>query len=100
MRRCIAQRLMWHSGRVFDDGESKGYDGAQERASAFLRWLDEAPQWNAYDKTADLGRRDPRELSDAGLQAAYSDWLAQESAQYQREASAEQAKFDAEMADD
>ncbi len=88
-------------GPIFTNGDrSCDYPDADERAQAFLRWLDYAPRWNAYVKLADPVRRDARVLSDVGLMQAYTDWLAQEADQVKREAAAEQARFDAEMADD
>jgi hypothetical protein len=65
-----------------DDGQHDG----DERAESFLRWLPTAPRWIRYEKTADFGRdHDPRQLSDNGLQQAWSDWLVQETAQWTRE---------------
>ncbi len=64
-------------------GDTKS--GSEDRAEAFCRWFQsEACSWRKYEREA-LGSRDPRSLTDTGLQAAYSDWLAQEAAQYLRE---------------
>ena len=60
---------------------TEGYDrDADERAEAFLRWL----------------QTDPRRLTDSELQTKYSEWLVQETAQYAAEAQAEADK-DAEL---
>jgi hypothetical protein len=56
-------------GPVFTDGGAPNYEDASERAEAFLRWL---PQ-------------DARRYEDGRLQERYSEWLAQEQAQYLRE---------------
>ncbi|HZO51192.1 MAG TPA: hypothetical protein VFB63_00680 [Bryobacteraceae bacterium] len=53
-------------GPVFYDGDEHN---AGERAEAFTRWL----------------KRDARTLTDSELQRAYSEWLAQESAQWAAE---------------
>ncbi len=53
-------------GPVFSDGDEWQAD---ERAEAFCRWL----------------KHDARMLRESELQTAYSSWLAQEAAQYQRE---------------
>ena len=61
-------------GPVFYDDARRAYDKAQE----FLDWLDHAPNWASYEKASDLwlgNRHDPRELTNAGLQLAYADWL-------------------------
>jgi hypothetical protein len=55
--------------------EEEGHGGS-ERAEAFLRWL---------------GAREPRRMTDADLQAAYTDWRAQEAAQWQAEENATEA---------
>jgi len=84
----------WAFGPVFQ--ESGDHD-AQERAEAFCRWLDTAPNWSAYDKECGgmlAGRfKDARELTQGGLSAAYSDWLRQEDRQYQRERLDELTKY-------
>ncbi len=88
-------------GPIFTQGDkSCDFADADERAQSFLRWLEYAPKWVNYVNYVDTGRRDPRELTDTGLMQAYTDWLAQEADQMKREAAAEQARFDAEMADD
>ena len=73
---------MWAFGPLFtqdDDHE------AVERAEAFLKWLDEAAPYASYEKTQIGSRRDARLLTDAGMQAAYSDWLAAEAAWFRAE---------------
>ncbi len=81
-------------GPIFNEGDASfDYKAADERAQAFLKWCDVAPKWNSYEKVADMGRRDPRELTDAGIQAAYSDWRAQERDQYEREDAAERQQW-------
>lgn len=60
----------WAFGPVFyGDGDHD----AEERAQAFCRWL---------------GGREPRRMSDQELQAVYSEWRAQEAAQWADEATA------------
>jgi len=54
-------------GPVFTDGDNG--QAADERAEAFLRWL----------------QIDPRRCDESELQAFYSKWFAQEEAQYKRE---------------
>ncbi len=63
----------------------KEYD-ADERAEAFLRWL-QSPQcpWTTFEGHDVLPGRDARHLTDSGLQSAYSAWLAQEADQWTRE---------------
>ena len=76
----------WAFGPVFNDGDRRlQYRDAEERAQAFLRWLDTyLPP--AKDVHRALGwRHDPRELTDSGLEAAHGLWLAQEVEQYARE---------------
>lgn len=58
----------WAFGPAFYDDDDHDAD---ERAEAFCRWL---------------GTRDPRGLTDAELERAYSDWRAQEPAQWAAEA--------------
>jgi hypothetical protein len=73
----------WAFGPVFID--DNGHD-ADERVEAFLRWLDTTDHWSAYEKEPlQTGRRDPRQLTDKGLSAAYLDWRAQEADQWARE---------------
>ena len=72
-------------GPVFDDGDDHD---AVERVEAFLRWLNTipAPTWYGQYDPAPSGRvRDPRDLSEQGIQRAYLDWLAQEPDQYAQE---------------
>lgn len=78
----------WAFGPTFSDGDKEQdcRDG-RERALAFLRWTDTTETWGKYDKHPIRGsRRDPRELTDTGMEAAYTDWLTQEAEQYRREA--------------
>jgi hypothetical protein len=78
-------------GPIFYEGPAVGEPTAQERATAFLRWLESpACPWGSFDKFP-LGdrRHDPRTLTDVGLELAYSTWLAQEADQAAREAAAE-----------
>jgi len=72
----------WAFGPVFTKDRETHRD-ADERAEAFCRWV--------Y-ATHPAGARDPRLLSDAEMQVAYSAWLAQEAAQWQAEQEAEDAK--------
>ena len=77
-------------GPIFYDGDC-AHD-AQERAEAFLDWLTTTPHWATLDKEPLIGRgrHDARELTDAGLQAAYSQWLADEAAYWQAKEAPEQ----------
>jgi hypothetical protein len=61
----------WAFGPVFSDSDTHD---AGERIEAFLRWL----------------KSEPRRLTDAELEAKYSEWLAQEDAQFATE---EQEQF-------
>ena len=72
----------WAFGPLFHAGE---LHDEVERAEAFLRWLATTITWSNYGGTLFSGRRDARQLSDAGLAAAYADWLDQESDQWRRE---------------
>jgi len=73
----------WAFGPVFT--EEDGHD-ADERAEAFVRWLSTTDTWPQYEKEPiRTGRRDPRELTDTGLERAYRDWRAQEADQWARE---------------
>ena len=81
----------WAFGPTFGDGgKALDYKDGQERAEAFLRWTDTTETWGIYQKHPSVfvrgSKRDPRELTDAGMEAAYTDWLAQEAEQYRREA--------------
>jgi len=79
-------------GPIFSDSEDHAHD-AEERAEAFCRWLDSTDTWWQYERHALLsGRRDPRQLTAAGLERAYSDWLAQEAEQWAREEAAQFAE--------
>ena len=82
-------------GPTFHDGYNLNDHDAAERAEAFCRWLENCPKWYEYDRYPTMGdrRRDPRQLTDAGMERAYSDWLSQEDDQWQREADAEAAKY-------
>jgi len=83
----------WAFGPLFGEDEH-GHD-AEERAEAFLRWLKTTDTWSSYDRHPLVGalQQDARQLTDAGLQQAHSDWLAQEQAQWAREAAAEDELF-------
>lgn len=73
----------WAFGPTFHDDD--GHD-ADERAEAFLRWVEDTETWGTYEKEPfTTGRRDPRSLTERGLEVAYGDWLAQEAAQWRRE---------------
>lgn len=73
----------WAFGPVFLDHAEHDAD---ERAEAFLRWLADTETWPAYEKEPiQTGRRDPRQLTEAGLMAAYQAWAAQEADQWARE---------------
>lgn len=65
----------WAFGPVFRDDEEHDSD---ERVESFLRWM----------------KDDPRTLSDLVLGARYSEWLAQEAAQWTAEAQALKDKED------
>jgi hypothetical protein len=69
----------WAFGPVFYRTDNIEYD-AHDRAQAFLNWLDTTADYAKYEKTQIGTRRDARLLTDAGMQAAYSDFLAQEAA--------------------
>jgi hypothetical protein len=66
-------------GPVIEESQDEAGDhhDSVERAEAFLRWLP----------------ADARTYTDAQLMARYSDWRAQESAQWIREKSEEDAKY-------
>jgi len=73
----------WAFGPVFTDSDD--YD-ADERAEAFLRWLRETDAWHTFEREPiRTGRRDPRELTERGLETAYAAWRAQETDQWARE---------------
>lgn len=81
---------MFAFGPVFTDMDSQPCEwDACESAEAFLRWLDTIPgdQWRSYDpiRLLDDYRRDPRILSDTGIERAYYDWLKQSEEQWTRE---------------
>lgn len=77
-------------GPVF--GKDDDHD-ARERVEAFFRWMDQTDTWHGYEKAYSVRAidRDPRQLTDAGLESAYSDWCAQEADQWKREEAAELA---------
>ena len=79
-------------GPVFSGDPEHDHD-ARERAEAFLRWLDVTPAWSTLERHSYVrqGQRDPRELTDVGLQTAYAIWLKQE--QWAREDRAERQKW-------
>jgi len=82
----------WAFGPVFGDSEDHLHD-AEERAEAFLRWLDATDTWWTYERhSLPSGRRDVRQLTDSGLERAYSDWRAQEAEQWAREEAAQFAE--------
>lgn len=86
-------------GPLFHDGDDSAgrYHDADERAEAFLRWLGKTDRWWGYERERLLdgsSRRDPRQLTDAGLQKAYSDWLEQEAVQFRDEEDAELAELE------
>jgi hypothetical protein len=73
----------WAFGPVFLDTDD--HDAA-ERAEAFLRWLQETDAWPRFEKEPlQTGGRDPRLLTESGLQAAYTAWRAQEADQWARQ---------------
>ena len=82
----------WAFGPVFA-ADAEGDHDAEERAEAFLRWLGKAPRWFDYERDglAVAGRRDPRQLTERGLERAVYDWRAQEAEQWKAEADAEAA---------
>jgi hypothetical protein len=81
----------WAFGPVF---VSQGIHDADERAEAFLRWLEDTDAWVSFAKEPlwDGRRRDPRVLTDRGLSDAYGAWLAQEADQWAREDAAQFAE--------
>jgi hypothetical protein len=72
----------WAFGPVFRDD---GTHDEVERAEAFLRWLRKTPWKKEYEFAGIGDQTDPREMSDAGLERAYSDWRAQEEQQWAAE---------------
>lgn len=73
----------WAFGPVFQDGDDHDAD---ERAEAFLRWLEHTDAWPRFEKEPlQTGRRDARGLTERGLQDAYTAWQAQEAEQWARE---------------
>lgn len=64
---------MWAFGPIFSS-EDEG--DAQQRAEAFLEWLERLSNFGQYEQSL-IGapRRDARLLTEAGLSAAYADWL-------------------------
>lgn len=72
----------WAFGPVFQADDEHDAD---ERAEAFCEWLKTAPKWRDYEKTISFGVPDPRELTEAGMQAAYSDFLADEANYWKRQ---------------
>jgi hypothetical protein len=78
----------WAFGPVFSDGDDAAghFHDAEERAEAFVRWLaTDAPFYTYEREPLTSGKRDARELTNAGLAKAYSDWQAQEAEQFARE---------------
>lgn len=82
-------------GPVFSDGEHD--HDAQERAEAFLRWIERTDTWHDYDQVGlNVGSRrdrDVRQLTDGALELAYSAWLVQEAEQWAREDREEREKY-------
>lgn len=80
----------WAFGPVFSDSDDHDAD---ERAEAFLRWLNTTETWATYEQHPLIrhGHRDARQLTELSLARAYGDWLAQEPAQWAREHAAELA---------
>lgn len=76
----------WAFGPVFSQSDTSTAD---ERAKAFLRWL--STNKHHYEMHSIASCRDARSLTDAGLERAYSAWLAQETAQFEREDGCEHA---------
>lgn len=83
-------------GPLFHDWSSGTMElhDAEERAESFLRWIaSEAAPWTTFEGWNTLdGRRDPRVLTDSGLDAAYTAWLAQEADQWHREQQREEVE--------
>lgn len=78
----------WAFGPVFTDTDDHDAD---ERAEAFLRWLRESDAWWTFERgPVQSNRRDPRELTERGLEMAYAAWRTQEADQWQREEFAEE----------
>ena len=77
----------WAFGPVFSQDDDHSAD---ERAEAFLRWL--STNKHAYEMHPIASGRDARSLTDAGMEKAYSGWLAQEHAQFNREDACEHAE--------
>lgn len=87
-------------GPVFHSDHGKD---ASERIEAFLRWLPQQPAIRAKAMENDFfstGRFDVRMLNGRDLDAAYSEWLAQEEAQYAAEEKAERERIAAEEAEE
>ena len=75
----------WAFGPVFQEDS---HHDAYARAESFLRWIETTPTWANYEKAImTMGRHDPRELTERGVERAYSDWLVQEAEQWQCESS-------------
>jgi hypothetical protein len=70
-------------GPVFSD---KAGRSADERAEAFLRWINAHPISNPTSRL--FGQFDVRHLEDKDLERAYLTWLVQEEAQFQIEEAA------------
>lgn len=68
-------------GPLFSDTDTHDAD---ERAEAFTRWLATA-NCATFERSLVTSRNDPREFTESGLMAAYTAWLAQEPAQWERE---------------
>jgi hypothetical protein len=74
----------WAFGPVFSDD---GNHSAEERIESFLRWF------RTNGSIPPLYYDDPRQLTDSELESKYSDWRAQEEAQWQAEEDAEKARW-------
>lgn len=82
-------------GPVFSDDPDDCEHDARARAEAFLRWLEsDRCDWARYEKHPSFGRRgrDVRDLTEAAIESAYGDWLAQEQDQWIVEAALEDLK--------
>ena len=70
-------------GPVFSDSDDHD---AEERAEAFLRWTESTPEWPTFQRDIALSaRRDVRQLTELGMEQAYSAWLKQEADQWKAE---------------
>ncbi len=79
-------------GPLFHDANDRQHD-ADERAEAFLRWLQTCETWKDYAKVVERTTRDARMLTDAGLLQAYADWSRQEAIQWRDEDERDRVKY-------